>query len=60
MLAGSLVSGFHVESFSSALLGALVVSLVAIMANMLFGGKKTPPPNKNSDNKPNKDDVIDI
>lgn len=60
MLAGSLVSGFHVESFSSALLGALVVSLVAIMANILFGGKKTPPSNRNPDSKPNKDDVIDI
>lgn len=32
-----IVSGFHVESFGSALWGALVVSLTGFMASLLFG-----------------------
>lgn len=63
MLAGWLVDGFHVESFFSALMGALIVSLVAMMANALFGkGDRGRP--SSSDNEPRpgskKDDVIDI
>lgn len=62
MLVGALVDGFHVDSFSSALFGALIVSLVTIMANILFGGNGTgrPPSNKIPPSKTNKDDVIDI
>lgn len=34
---GGLVEGFHVYSFSSALWGALVVSITSGLANLLFG-----------------------
>lgn len=37
MLVGSLVEGFHVVSFGSALWGALVVSITGAVANLLFG-----------------------
>lgn len=39
LLAGQLVSGFEVESFVSALWGALVVSLTSILANVFLSGK---------------------
>jgi putative membrane protein len=35
LLAGSLLSGFHVDSFWSALLGSLVVSIVSYIAHSL-------------------------
>lgn len=61
MLVSALVDGFHVDSFSSALLGSLIVSLVAIMSNILFGGGNNPrSPRRNSSTKSDKDDVIDI
>lgn len=63
MLAGALVDGFHVESFGSALFGSLIVSLVTIMANILFGNDKRnppPPPPQEPHRKNDKDDVIDI
>ncbi|ADE55470.1 phage holin family protein [Coraliomargarita akajimensis] len=37
LMVGGIVSGFHVESFGSALWGALVVSLTGFMASLLFG-----------------------
>lgn len=37
MLVGHLVSGFSVDSFGYALAGALVVSLIGGVANLLFG-----------------------
>lgn len=40
MLVGGLVEGFHVNSFTSALWGALAVSITSGIANMLFGNKK--------------------
>ena len=40
LLVGNLVSGFVVDSFSSALAGALIVSLTSAFANLLFGQSK--------------------
>jgi putative membrane protein len=40
-----IVNGFHVASFGSALLGAIVISIVSVFANMIFG-KPQPPPRK--------------
>jgi putative membrane protein len=37
LIAGGLVEGFHVYSFSSALWGSLVVSITSGIANLLFG-----------------------
>lgn len=37
MLVGSLVEGFHVATFGSALWGAFVVSVTGVIANSLFG-----------------------
>ena len=38
LLVGGLVEGFHVNSFTSALWGALAVSITGGIANVLFGG----------------------
>lgn len=40
MLVGRLFSGFHVEEFRSALWGALVISIVSILLNLLTGGTR--------------------
>lgn len=40
MLVGRLFSGFHVEDFRSALWGALVISIVSILLNLLTGGTR--------------------
>lgn len=40
-IAGSIVPGFHVEGFWSALWGAIVVGLITLLANSFFGGPKT-------------------
>lgn len=58
MLASALVDGFHVDSFSAALWGSLIVSLVAVMTNILFGN--SPPSSRTPRGGSNKDDVIDI
>lgn len=58
MLAGALIDGFYVESFTSAMLGALIVSLVAIACDILFGGPKRR--RQSRARKHDKDDVIDI
>jgi len=52
---GSLVDGFHVAGFGSALLGALIVSLTNLLLNRLLAPRRLPgpPPVK-------RDDVIDI
>jgi putative membrane protein len=45
-----IVKGFYVASFGSALLGSIIISIVSVFANMLFGKKKVvvktqrPPP----------------
>ncbi len=66
-LAGALVPGFVVAGFSSALWGALVVSIISMLAHWLFkapprphntrvlGGVSGPPPAARRD-----DDVIDV
>jgi putative membrane protein len=40
LLVGNLVDGFVVDSFGSALAGAVVVSLTGLAANLLFGSSK--------------------
>ena len=52
---GSLVDGFHVAGFGSALLGALIVSLTNLLLNRLLAPRRLPgpPPVK-------RDEVIDI
>ena len=42
LLVGNLVSGFSVESFGSALWGALVVSVTGLLANAFFGDPDRP------------------
>jgi putative membrane protein len=37
LFVGGLVSGFHIDSFGSALWGALVVSLTSALASLFFG-----------------------
>ena len=76
LLVGNLVVGFTVDSFSDALAGALVVSLIGVVANLLFGkskvqvrtsrftrgvGPSADTPERPNTQKPIKDDdVIDI
>lgn len=71
MLAGSLISGFHVASFGSAMGGALFIGIAQIFLNAAFGIKKgkiathaeTPPPAstpRQRRREENDDDVIDI
>lgn len=58
MFVSKLVKGFEVASFSAAMWGALIVSLVAILANLFLGsGKKDSSPKEKKDKD---DDVIDI
>lgn len=55
---GKLVDGFHVASFGTALLGALVVSLTNLFLTRMLKGAATPPQAPRSAEK--RDDVIDI
>ena len=52
--AGSLVSGFHVDSFWHAICGAVVVSLTNLVISMITRGPPRPPA------APKRGDVIDI
>jgi hypothetical protein len=38
-----LVKGFHVADFWTAIKGAILISIVSIFANMVFGKKRLPP-----------------
>lgn len=75
LLVGEIVGGFHVVGFTSALWGALVVSITSAVANVLFGKNKvkvkvnrsgprgpTGGSQSQSSRRPlkNDDDVIDI
>ena len=57
LFVGWLLDGFHVAGFGSALLGALVVSLVNLAVTKLLrdSARPPPPPRKGRD-----DDVIDV
>jgi len=57
-LVGRLVDGFHVASFGSALVGALIVSLTNILLNRLLRPPPKPPAPPPGGGK--RDDVIDI
>jgi putative membrane protein len=63
---GHVIKDFHVTSFSAAFFGALIVSIVSMMLNILTGNKKGKgaAANKNSDAAPPRDDgqgpVIDV
>lgn len=52
---GRLVDGFHVASFGSAMLGALIVSLTSLIMNRLLTPPKAP-----AARPAKRDDVIDI
>ncbi len=52
---GRLVDGFHVASFGSAMLGALIVSLTSLIMNRLLTPPKAP-----AGRPVKRDDVIDI
>ena len=52
---GRLVDGFHVASFGSAMLGALIVSLTSLILNRLLTPPKAP-----AGRPAKRDDVIDI
>ena len=66
MLVGEMVKGFQVESFWSALGGALIVSVTNIVVSMVIGKKPRPPrppgaaPQPASRPSVKNDDVIDI
>lgn len=56
-----LVNGFEVASFWSALWGALIVSVIAMIANALLGRRRGPPSGgAGTHEKIDKDDAIDI
>jgi len=64
-IAGSIVPGFHVEGFWSALWGAIVVGLISMLANAFFGGGKVKVKVERGgggprDKKGKDDDVIDV
>ncbi len=61
MLVGSLVKGFHVAGFGSALLGALIVSVTnLVLTRMLRSAAVPPPPPRAPRREEKRDDVIDI
>ena len=59
---GRLVDGFHVATFGSALLGALIVSVTnMVLSRMLLPPRPPGPPGGSKPSRPAKaDDVIDI
>ncbi|MFA6288658.1 MAG: phage holin family protein [Opitutaceae bacterium] len=62
MLVGEMVKGFQVDSFWSALGGALIVSITNIIISMVIGKKPRPPRPPGAGPRPvaKRDDVIDI
>ncbi len=62
MLVGEMVKGFRVDSFWSALGGALIVSVTNIIISMVIGKKPRPPRGGSPGLRPpmKRDDVIDI
>ncbi|MEX2381120.1 MAG: phage holin family protein [Opitutales bacterium] len=63
-LVGALVPGFEVIGFWSAFLGAIVISLVTLLVNMLIGGSSGGGPGgrrrQARRRRANDDDIIDI
>jgi putative membrane protein len=58
---GSLVKGFEVAGFGSAMLGALIVSITnLILTQMLRSAVVPPPPPRGPRREEKRDDVIDI
>lgn len=61
LLVGSLVKGFHVDGFGSALFGALIVSVTnLVLTRMLKGAAVPPPPPRGPRREEKRDDAIDI
>ena len=62
MLVGEMVKGFRVDSFWSALGGALIVSITNIIISMVIGKRPRPPgpPGSPTRHAVKRDDVIDI
>ena len=57
---GRMINGFHVASFGSALVGALIISLTNLIMNRLFAPPKKPPGGGPPAAKGKAEDVIDI
>ena len=55
-----LISGFHVASFGSALIGALIISVTNLLMNRLFAPPPKPPAPRPPGGAGKRDDVIDI
>lgn len=61
LLVGEMVRGFRVDSFWSALGGALIVSVTNVIVSMAIGQKPRPPgPGAGPRSREKRDDVIDI
>jgi putative membrane protein len=60
ILAGRLVTGFHVAGFGSALFGALIISLTNLVVNRVLQPPKPPGPPPPSRRSGPPDDVIDV
>jgi putative membrane protein len=56
---GRLVDGFHVSTFGSALVGALIISVTNLVMNRLFASPPKPPGNRPTGGG-KREDVIDI
>ena len=62
-LAGALVPGFEVATFWTAFFGALIISFISVLVNIVFGPKKaniTVSYSGGKTRKVRKDDVIDV
>lgn len=62
-LAGTLVPGFEVESFGTAFFGALIISFISIMVNIVFAPRKpkiTVTYSSGQKRKIRSDDIIDV
>jgi putative membrane protein len=57
---GRMVDGFHVASFGSALVGALIISLTNVVMNRLLAPPKQPPGGGPPATGGKREDVIDI
>jgi putative membrane protein len=50
----SLVKGFYVADFWTAIKGSILISIVSVFANMMFGKKRPLPPSRSSPSRNNR------
>jgi len=60
MIVGRLVDGFHVASFGTAMLGALIISVTNLLLSQLLKKPKGPRGPRSPSRPAKQDDVIDI